>query len=279
MQPEIFDAVLDLCDEPFALIASSEGGWPVLYANKAFRLAQRPIVAGDHFEVSLDRMLERGSALAVADAMRSMRPAKCVVRVSGHSHLMDIQPLEEHPGHVAVWLRSAGAGTGRQNLANARVRRSVNVREDPVTGLLTEAVFMDALRHDWAVARREGTRLGIVLFRIVDFDLYVATFGRSGADTCLKRVGQALRGCLRRASDVIARSGDDAFFVLSHAAADHAVQEYADQISAGVRELGLHHPKSSTCRFVTLSTAARVVTPADEAEEPDAVIQALTANP
>ena len=83
--------------------------------------------------------------------------------------------------------------------------------------------------------------------------LHLEVFGRHATDSCLRRVGQAIRRCLRRASDVAARVSDDKLVVLSHASEEAGVMDFAGQIATAVRELGLHHPRSSVSGFVTVS--------------------------
>ena len=52
--------------------------------------------------------------------------------------------------------------------------------------------------------------------------------------------------------------------MLSHAPDEHAVQDFAARISTAVRELGLHHPRSSAARFVTVSFRVALVRAAEE---------------
>jgi diguanylate cyclase (GGDEF)-like protein len=126
-------------------------------------------------------------------------------------------------------------------------------RDDPVTGLLNGRAFREVLEHDWAVAAREKSALSLVVFTLDEFDAYVDVFGRHAADSCLRRVGQAIRRCLRRASDVVGRLDGADLVVLSHASDEDGVQEFASRISATIRELGLHHPRSTVSGFVTVS--------------------------
>ena len=126
-------------------------------------------------------------------------------------------------------------------------------RDDPVTGLLNDRSFREVLDHDWAVAAREKSMLALVVFVLDDFGAYFDVFGRHASDSCLRRVGQAIRRCLRRASDVVARLEGDKLVVLSHASNEQSVREFAERISSAVRELGLHHPRSGAGRFVTVS--------------------------
>jgi diguanylate cyclase (GGDEF)-like protein len=122
-----------------------------------------------------------------------------------------------------------------------------------VTGLLNEAAFRDVLAHDWAVAAREQSSLALVAFQLDDFPAYLEVFGRHASDSCLRRVAQAIRRRLRRASDVAARVDDSNLLVLAHSSTEANVTEFAEKIAAAVRELGLHHPRSNSARFVTVS--------------------------
>jgi diguanylate cyclase (GGDEF)-like protein len=109
-----------------------------------------------------------------------------------------------------------------------------------------------------------------VTFTLADFDAYLEVFGRHAADSCLRRVGQAIRRCLRRASDVVARPDGQRFIVLSHATDEDGVRDFAARISTAVRELGLHHPRSNSSKFVTVSydvSVADVSTEQREARE------------
>ena len=66
------------------------------------------------------------------------------------------------------------------------------------------------------------------------------------------------------ASDVVARPDGSRFVVLSHASDEEGVREFAARISTAVRELGLHHPRSSTAKFVTVSFHVVVADSANE---------------
>ena len=160
--------------------------------------------------------------------------------------------------HYAVIWRSAGgsaaagAETHHALLSAKRTIRDLT-RDDPVTGLLNARAFREVLSHDWAVAAREESSLALVLFELDEFAAYVEVFGRHASDSCLRRVGQAIRRSLRRASDVVARLEGARFVVLSHAADEAGVRDFAVRIATAVRDLGLHHPRSSSGRFVTVS--------------------------
>jgi diguanylate cyclase (GGDEF)-like protein len=148
-------------------------------------------------------------------------------------------------------------------------------RDDPVTGLLNGRAFREVFEHDWAVAAREKSRLSLVTFRLDDFDAYIEVFGRHASDSCLRRVGQAIRRCLRRASDVVARPDGATFVALSHASEEAGVREFAADIATAVRELGLHHPRSTSSKFVTVSFDVAVADAAGERQGAGAFLDTL----
>ena len=168
------------------------------------------------------------------------------------------------PRYYAAYCRGgAGAPHGgnaemQQALLKAKGRIRDLTRSDPVTGLFNARTFRETFDHDWAVAARENGTLALVVFELDDFDAYVDVFGRHAADSCLRRVSQAIRRCLRRASDVVARIDEHRFVVLSHSSDANGVREFAESIAAKVRELGLHHPRSSAGRFVTVTFGVAV---------------------
>ena len=101
----------------------------------------------------------------------------------------------------------------------------------------------------------------MVAFTIDNFEQYREVFGRHAANTCMRRVAQAIRHCLKRASDVAARIDSeqgDKLIVLSHSADEAGVREFASSIATSVRKLGLHHPRSRAARFVTVSYQTNV---------------------
>ena len=182
--------------------------------------------------------------------------------------------------YAAYWRSGSGvmssAGAEMQHaLLKAKNRIRDLSRDDPVTGLLNGGAFREIFEHDWSVAKREKSTLAVVLFTLDDFDAYVDVFDKHATDSCLRRVGQAIRRCLRRASDVVAKLQSEHVVVLSHGSEARGVRDFAAQIATAVRELGLHHPRSSVERFVTVSFDVSVVTPIDDSRSPGEFLDEL----
>ena len=258
---KILEQVIEASAEPVVVMRVDRPDWPVVLVNPAFDAISNGEARQNPFADVVEHLVGRDLALDISEAVRSRQEAHFPVELGGREYLLALHPLplpgETTARYYAVYWRGgvkAGAGSEIHHaLLKAKRRIRDLSRDDPVTGLKNDIAFREILDHDWAVAAREKTSLAIVAFTIDEFDSYAEVFGRHAADTCLRRVGGAVRRCLRRASDVVARVGGAQFVVLSHSSDEKGVAEYAARISTSVRDLGLHHPRSTVSRFVTVS--------------------------
>jgi len=260
---KILEQVIAATTEPLIVVRVDQPDWPVVLANPAFESMTGGDVLKKPFADVIEELTDRELALEVSEVVRSQQEASLPIESDGREYLLSLRPLcmpnEDSAGfYAAFWRSGMGAGTAEgaevhHALLKAKRRIRDLSRDDPVTGLLNSRAFADVFEHDWAVAAREKGKLSLVTFTLEDFDAYLKVFGRHAADSCLQRVGQAIRRCLRRASDVVARPDGQRFLVLSHATDEDGVRDFAGRISTAVRELGLHHPRSNSSKFVTVS--------------------------
>ena len=273
VEREILEQVLAVSIEPLLVVRVDQPDWPVVLANPAFREVGGDDAVGKPFADVVEVLAGRELALEVSESVRSGEAMSFPMEAGSKEFLLALKPLladaETTPRfYVAFWRSSAsssGAGAEtHQALLRAKRRIRDLSRDDPATGLLNGRAFRDVFEHDWAVAAREKSRLSLVTFTLDEFDAYVDVFGRHAADSCLRRVGQAIRRCLKRASDVVARPGGAVFVALSHASEEAGVREFAGHIATAVRELGLHHPRATSSRFVTVTSDVAVAEPASD---------------
>ena len=260
---KILEQVIAATTEPLVLACIDKADWPVVLANPAFEKIGSDDVLNMPFADVIEEFAGRDIAIEVSESVRSQQETSFPVESNGREYLLAIKPLrlpnEEAARFYAAYLRTgAGAGTAESadmHHALLKAKRKIRdlSRDDPVTGVLNGQAFEEVFEHDWAVAAREKSRMSLVTFTLDEFDAYIDVFGRHAADSCLRRAGQAIKRCLRRASDVVARPGGERFVVLSHASDEDGVREFASRISTAVRELGLHHPRSKASKFVTAS--------------------------
>lgn len=258
--------------EPVLLARIDQPDWPVVLCNPACATLLGETPQPDQaFADVIEQLIGRELALECSETIRSGEESSLAIEINGKDYLLLLKPVAAggHRYYAAFWRGAAGTtyatdGEIQQALAKAKHRIRDLTRDDVVTGLLNEKSFREVLTHDWAVAEREKTGLALVFFVLDDFDAYLEVFGKHAADSCQRRVAQAIRRCLRRASDVAAKitsDGTDFLVVLSHASDEDGVREFAAKIAASVRELGLHHPRSRAARFVTVSWYVAVKEP------------------
>ena len=266
---EILEQVVDAASEPTMIVRLDDNDWPVVLANAACGEIGSKDALSQPFADVIEGLVGRDLALEISESFRTRQETSFPVETRGNEYLMLLKPLclpdEDRARYYAViWRGGAARATlgsaARQELIKAKRRIRDLTREDPVTGLLNERAFREVLDHDWAVASREKSTLALVLFSLDDFGAYVDVFGRHASDSCVRRVGQAIRRCLRRASDVVGALDGSRLVVLSHASDEDGVREFAKKISLSVRDLGLHHPRSSKGKFVTVSHFVSVAT-------------------
>ena len=265
----ILEQVLAAVAEPLLVVRTDQPDWPVVFANTAFDAIARGAAVGQPFADVVEALVGRDLALEVSESVRSRQQTSFPTEVNKRETLLVLKPLAVEDAdtatyYAAFWRSSGAASSGEgaeMHHALLKAKRRIHdlSRDDPVTGLLNDRAFREIFEHDWAVAAREKSRLSVVKFLLDDFDAYRDVFGRHAADSCLRRVGQAIRRCLRRASDVVSRPAGPCFLALSHASEEEGVREFAARIATSVRELGMHHPRSSAAKFVTVSYDVVVV--------------------
>jgi diguanylate cyclase (GGDEF)-like protein len=291
LKRNILTQLIDGSAEPIIVAKVSSSDWPVVLCNPAFAAVAGEIeIVGQPFADVAEQLLGRSGVLEISEAMRAGRETTIPVEIDKRDLLLLLKPLPESgsgkPEYYVAYLRGVVGGTAAVNAEAAQAlliaKRKIRdmSREDSVTGLLSARAFRDVLDHDWSVAKREKSSLSLVTFTIDEFDKYLEVFGRHAADSCQRRVAGAIRRLLKRASDVAARidTGEcNRLVVLSHSGDSALVNEFALRIANSIRDLGLHHPRSKSGRFVTVSYQVTVSDVAADKQNPaDFLDQALS---
>ena len=262
--------------EPMLLIRVDSPDWPVVLSNAAFEaLADGETALGRPFPDVAEPMIGREMTREASAALRTLHAATLPVDVASREFLLTLLPVPAAGSGDVVYYRAYWRTAGQQvslaagnDTVRALARATRRLRnasgDDVVTGLMNERAFRDVFKHDWAVAAREAAVLGLTVFRIDDFDAYREVFGRHGADSCLRRIAQIIQRSLKRASDVAARcetAAGPCVVVLSHGSEQQGLEEFSARIAASIRDMGLHHPRSTVDRFVTATAHSRSFEP------------------
>jgi len=154
-------------------------------------------------------------------------------------------------GRLALYFRPLSrAGTGA--LAAAVDRSS---------GLSTPEHLHEVLRRDWSIGQRDGRPLTLMRFDVDAYREYFEVFGRSATENVLRQLGRTIGSAMRRASDVVARFGDDEFVALCVQMDQASACAHAEVILNRIRSLAIHHPRSRSGRFLTISGGVVTATP------------------
>ena len=290
LDPDVLQQLLAAGAEPLLVARVDRSDWPIVFSNAAFdTLAGTTTSLERPLADVVEQLLGRELALDVSETVRASQETSIPVEAHNREYLLVVMPTltttASGERYCALFWRVGSLATPanaemRQALLRARRRVRDLSRDDPVTGLLNETAFREVLAHDWAVASRERGSLALVSFALDDFAAYLDVFGRHAADSCLRRVSQALRRHLRRASDVAARittERGEFLVVLSHASDKSGLEAFATRIAVAVRDLGLHHPRSKSSRFVTVSAQSALVQAGEDGAGADRFLEQVLA--
>ena len=127
---------------------------------------------------------------------------------------------------------------------------------------------MEVLRRDWSIAQRDARTLTVMHIDIDGCRDYLEVFGRSATDNVLRQVGRTIASAMRRTSDIVARLASDEFLLLGVSMEEARAREHAEHIAGRVRALAIHHPRSRTGRYLTVSVGVvTAVPPRDRGSE------------
>lgn len=132
---------------------------------------------------------------------------------------------------------------------------------DRSSGLSAPEYLMEVLRRDWSIAQRDGRTLTVMHIDVDGCRDYLEVFGRSATDNMLRQVGRTIASAMRRTSDMVARLANDEFLLLGVAMEEGKAREHAEHIAGRVRALAIHHPRSRTGRYLTVSVGVVTVVP------------------
>jgi diguanylate cyclase (GGDEF)-like protein len=176
-------------------------------------------------------------------------------------------PLRDEQGqltHYASFHREAGdrpRTDGRAEAALSTQTMLAYLRDDKLTGLLRRPYFEDLIKRDWSLAQRESRRLSFLVFDLDYFDQYREVFGRQGADQAFRRIARVVGGCFRRASDLCGRFDEDQIAALTTGLDLGQAAKFAETVLGRIRDLAIHHPRSSMSRYVTASAGVVSLVP------------------
>ncbi len=145
-------------------------------------------------------------------------------------------------------------------------------RIDGLTGIHNRRSFDDRLAHEWRRARREQSRLSLIMLDIDAFKRYNDHYGHQEGDACLKQVAAGIAETFQRPGDFVARYGGEEFAVIIADEGDALTVAQAERLRAHIEAMALPHADSPTADVVTVSIGLATMTP-DESDDMASLIQ------
>ncbi|HUX73169.1 MAG TPA: diguanylate cyclase [Steroidobacteraceae bacterium] len=284
----LFRRALEAAPIGVVLVDAADPAHPVLYANRAFE-ALCGFPAAELIGRNL-RMLQVGdrdqdARHRLREALERREPCRVLMRncrKDGTLFWNDITviPLHDANGglrYYAGYYRDASERLKSQSQGTRdpppAAPAPAAAREDRLTGLYTQAAFEALLKREWAVAQRERRSIAAFCIDIDALDAYNATFGRAAGDSAIRRVGHCIAGCLRRASDVVARGDGGSMRAFAPGVAAEQAMRIAQTMTERVRDLRIHHPRSSVLRYMSVSVGSAAVVPESSEQQPASLLQ------
>lgn len=132
--------------------------------------------------------------------------------------------------------------------------------QDPLTGLFNRSYFMYRIEEELAYSSRHRSPFALLMMDLDDFKAVNDHLGHAQGDRVLHRIGELLRGGLRR-EDVPARYGGDEFIVLMVNCAEKDALEKAERLRRSIATKGLPKQEAQGLAIgcsVSILTSARL---------------------
>jgi len=138
--------------------------------------------------------------------------------------------------------------------ANDRLRELASI--DPVTNLANRRAFDEMLAREWRRCLRNRKPVSLVMVDVDRFKRFNDHYGHAKGDQCLTAVAGALRGCVHRPFDLVARYDGEAFVMLLPETDTAGVLQVGQRILSTLAAIALPHAASDVSSHVTVSVGA-----------------------
>ncbi|MBW4529821.1 MAG: GGDEF domain-containing protein [Aphanothece saxicola GSE-SYN-MK-01-06B] len=137
---------------------------------------------------------------------------------------------------------------------------------DPLTQLANRRSFDSFLKSNVSASRAAQVNLSLALIDIDQFKVVNDVLGHAYGDRCLKEIADALRACLRRKSDFVARLGGEEFAIILPKTDATSSLRLCEKLRQSILDTAIYHPGVATGNIVTVSIGIAVWDPLSMAE-------------
>ena len=142
---------------------------------------------------------------------------------------------------------------------------------DPLTKLDNRRRFNEVLNIEFYRLKRSGAPLSLIMIDVDHFKRFNDRYGHVQGDECLRRVGQAIKSAVSRASDAAARFGGEEFVVVAPETDTAGALTLAENIRQALEGLAIPHDDNSAASHVTASLGV-VTRYVSELETPEVLV-------
>ncbi|KAF0185601.1 MAG: response regulator receiver [Nitrospirae bacterium] len=127
---------------------------------------------------------------------------------------------------------------------------------DPLTGLCNRRFLFEAGGAFYAVARRSGLSLCVIMLDLDHFRHINDAYGHEAGDQMLKLVADIIRRYFRRKTDIVARIGGEEFCVVQSCESTGNLHSFVDGLRAAIAEAKLSYSHYELSITVSIGVAA-----------------------
>jgi diguanylate cyclase (GGDEF)-like protein len=122
-----------------------------------------------------------------------------------------------------------------------------------LTGIFNRRYLHENLERVLHSMSRIDDVLSVMIIDLDFFKQYNKIYGREAGDDCLRYVAEALKSCLFRGHDFVARSGGEEFMAILPHTREAGGRLVAERMLEEVEKLQIPHPTSLVTGIVTVS--------------------------
>jgi diguanylate cyclase (GGDEF)-like protein/PAS domain S-box-containing protein len=150
---------------------------------------------------------------------------------------------------------------GRDITSHKEIEKTLALQThiDHVTGVSDRQAFLTLLQNELSNAAQYHFATAIIVVDIDHFKNFNEKYGVQKGDDCLRQVATALKTCLRRKTDFLARYENDEFIVLlSHNNLEKAVKA-AEYLRSSLEKLAVRNDGDLTHQPITISLGVTAI--------------------
>jgi diguanylate cyclase (GGDEF)-like protein/PAS domain S-box-containing protein len=293
ISPELLRQAVTAANDALVIADARLPDKPLVYVNPAFErlTGYRPEeVLGRNCCFLQGTDTQQEGLAAIREALRIGSSCETTVRSYRKDgtpfwNQLTLAPIVNRMGHITHYVCTLSDVTARMQAEqqllekHRQLERTKRMLEtlalkDSLTGLYNRRHFGEQLDREWNRARREQLPLSLLMIDIDQFKSFNDTYGHLAGDRCLSMVGEAVRRCFARGSDLVARYGGEEFVVLAPGVERRQARERAELLRQAIAELEIDAGPEDGLTNVTVSIGVATVVPGERTLPEDLLVAA-----